>query len=179
MVGVGRPHRLQRNRYLSGQWLPVRVRLERIAMKVLLTVLLLLLSPLLSSPQTSARLDDDQSKILALENAWNLAEQHKDVKALEMLLHLNLVYIDYDGSRMTKDEFIASVKAPALHPEQIVNESVTAYVYGDSAVVTGVYKEKGVRNGKAYQRRGRFTDAWVFQSGRWMCASSQSTLTAN
>jgi ketosteroid isomerase-like protein len=179
MVGVGHPHRLQRNRYLSGQWVALRVRLERIAMKVLLTVLLLLRSPLLSSPQTSARLDDDQSKILALENAWNLAEEHKDVKALEMLLHPNLVYIDYDGSRMTKDEFIASVKAPALHPEQIVNESVTAYVYGDSAVVTGVYKEKGVRNGKTYQRRGRFTDAWVFQSGRWMCVSSQSTLTAN
>ena len=96
-----------------------------------------------------------------------------------MLLHPNLVYIDYDGSRMTKDEFIASVKAPALHPEQIVNESMTAYVYGDSAVVTGVYKEKGVENGKAYQRRGRFTDAWVFQSGRWMCVSSQSTLLGN
>jgi ketosteroid isomerase-like protein len=176
MVGIGHPQRLQRNRYLSWQKPALKVRLRGAAMKVLFTVLLLLLSPRLSSPQTSARPDDDQSKILALENAWNLAEEHKDVKALEMLLHPNLVYIDYDGSRMTKDEFIASVKAPELHPQQIVNESVTAYVYGDSAVATGVYKEKGVRNGKAYQRRGRFTDAWVFQSGRWMCVASQSTL---
>ena len=179
MVGVGHPQRLRRKGYLSWQRLALRVRLKEAAMKVLLTVLLLLLSPRLSSPLASSRPDDDQSKILALENVWNQAEAHKDVKALEMLLHPNLVYIDYDGSRMTKDEFIASVKAPALHPEQIVNESVTAYVYGNSAVVTGVYKEKGVRNGKAYQRRGRFTDAWVFQSGRWMCVSSQSTLIGN
>ena len=56
-------------------------------MKVLLTVLLLLLTPRLSSPQTSAHPDGDQTKILALENVWNQAEAHKDVKALEMLLH--------------------------------------------------------------------------------------------
>ena len=146
-------------------------------MKVLLTVLLLVLvAPRLSSAQTSARPDDDQSKILALENVWNQAEEHKDVKALEMLLHPNLVYVDYDGSMMTKEEFIASAKAPALHPEQIVNESMTAHMFGDSAVVTGVYREKGVKNGKAYQRRGRFTDTWVYQSGRWVCVASQSTL---
>ena len=96
-----------------------------------------------------------------------------------MLLHPNLVYIDYDGSRMTKDEFIASVKAPALHPEQIVNESMTANVYGNSAVVTGVYREKGVKNGRPYQRRGRFTDTWVYQSGSWVCVASQSTLIGN
>ena len=146
-------------------------------MKVLLTVLLLVLvAPRLSSAQTPARPDDDQSKILALENAWNQAEEHKDVKALEMLLHPNLVYIDYDGSMMTKEEFLASAKAPALQPETIVNESMTAHVFGDSAVVTGVYREKGVKNGKAYQRRGRFTDTWVYQSGRWVCVGSQSTL---
>jgi hypothetical protein len=63
-----------------------------------------------------------------------------------------------------------------LHPEQIVNESMTAYMYGGSAVVTGIYREKGVRNGKPYSRRGRFTDTWVNQSGTWVCASSQSTL---
>jgi len=132
----------------------------------------------LSSPQMS-RPDAEQSKILALENAWNHAEEHKDVNALGMLLHPNLVYIDYDGSMMTKGEFIASVKAPALHPEQIVNESMTANVYGNSAVVTGVYREKGVKNGRPYQRRGRFTDTWVYQSGSWVCVASQSTLIGN
>lgn len=132
------------------------------------------------TPQPAARVqthpDADQTKILALENAWNQAEEHKDVKALEALLDSTLVYIDYDGSIMDKAQFIASVKAPALHPEQIVNESMTAHVYDDSAVVTGVYREKGVNNGKPYLRRGRFTDAWVCQAGTWVCLASQSTL---
>jgi ketosteroid isomerase-like protein len=148
-------------------------------MKFLLAVFLLLVTARSGFPQAQAHPDAEQSKILALENAWNLAEEHKDVKALETLLHPDLVYIDYDGTMMTKAEFIASAKVPGLHPEQIVNESMTAHVYGDSAVVSGVYREKGVKNGKRYLRRGRFTDTWVYQSGLWVCVASQSTLMGN
>jgi hypothetical protein len=142
---------------------------------IVFCVLLLFLSLPLAG-QEAANADSQRTKILALENAWNRAEESKDVKALDGLLASTLVYVDYDGTLMDKAKFIASVKAPSLHPEQIVNESMTAYVYGDSAVVTGIYREKGVRNSKAYSRRGRFTDTWVNQSGTWVCAASQSTL---
>jgi ketosteroid isomerase-like protein len=145
-------------------------------MSILISVILLLWVVPQPAAQAPAQPDAEQSKILALENAWNQAEEHKDTKALESLLDASLVYVDYDGSMMNKTQFIASVKAPALHPEQIVNESMTAHVYGDSAVVTGVYREKGVSNGKAYLRRGRFTDTWVYQRGAWVCVASQSTL---
>lgn len=144
-------------------------------MSILLAVFLLLWAPGRAA-QAPAQVDPEQTKILALENAWNQAEEHKDVKALESLLDSTLVYIDYDGSMMDKSQFIASVKEPALHPEQIVNESMTAHVYGDSAVVTGVYHEKGIKNGKAYLHQGRFTDTWVFHGGVWVCVASQSTL---
>src|SRR5579862_2125518 len=125
---------------------------------------LLLSASLITVGQNAPDADSERTKILALENAWNQAEEHKDVKALDGLLASSLVYIDYDGTAMDKAQFIASVKAPSLHPEQIVNESMTAYVYRDSAVVTGVYREKGVNKGKPYLRRGRFTDTWVKQN---------------
>jgi ketosteroid isomerase-like protein len=147
-------------------------------MRVFLSLLLLLGATSVTSGQT-ARPSPEQSKIIALENAWNQAEEHKDVNALESLLASSLVYIDYDGSIMNKQEFIQSVKSPSLHPEQIVNESMTAHVYGGSAVVTGVYREKGTKTGKPYLRRGRFTDTWVFQNGSWVCVASQSTLMAH
>jgi ketosteroid isomerase-like protein len=145
-------------------------------MSVFLTLFLLI--GLLPAPagQGPAQVDAERTKILALENAWNQAEEHKDVKALEELLDASLVYVDYDGSMMDKAQFIASIKAPALHPEQIVNESMTAHVYGENAVVTGVYREKGEKNGKPYSRRGRFTDTWVYLHGTWVCVASQSTL---
>jgi hypothetical protein len=144
-------------------------------MRTLISILLLLTARGFAA-QTAVQPDAEQTKILALENAWNRAEENKDTKALETLLDSTLVYIDYDGSMMDKAQFIASVKAPALHPEHIVNESMTAHVYGDNAVVTGIYREKGVSHGKPYLRRGRFTDTWVFRDNAWVCVASQSTL---
>jgi hypothetical protein len=41
-------------------------------------------------------------RILALENAWNQAEEHKDIKAPDSLLDASVVYVDYDGSIMDK-----------------------------------------------------------------------------
>jgi hypothetical protein len=145
-------------------------------MMVLFSIFLLLWVAPRPALQASSQPDAEQTKILALENAWNQAEEHKDIKALDSLLDSTLVYIDYDGSMMNKAQFIASVQSPALHPEQIVNESMIAHVYGGSAVVTGVYREKGVKSGKQYLRRGRFTDTWVYQNGTWVCVASQSTL---
>jgi len=142
----------------------------------ILTAILLLSTAMATAAQTPVQPDAEQTKILALENAWNRAEETKDSKALETLLDSTLVYIDYDGTLMDKAQFIASVKQPALHPEQIVNESMTAHLYAGSAVVTGVYREKGVNHGKPYLRRGRFTDTWVYRDNAWVCVASQSTL---
>jgi ketosteroid isomerase-like protein len=143
------------------------------AMKATVTLLVLLAASITAAAQQA---DAEQSKILALENAWNLAEQRKDVRALDQLLASNLIYIDYDGSFMDKQQFLTSVKTPSLHPEQIVNESTTVHMYGSTAVVTGIYREKGVEKGKAYLRRGRFIDTWIYQNGLWQCVASQSTL---
>jgi ketosteroid isomerase-like protein len=141
-----------------------------------IATVLVVLAGVVVSAQPSSALDPEQSRILALENAWNQAEEHKDIKALDALLDNALVYVDYDGSLMTKAQFLASAKQPALQPEQIVNEFMTVHVFADSAVVNGVYREKGKLYGKPYRRRGRFTDTWVNQNGTWRCVASQSTL---
>ena len=89
----------------------------------------------------------NRSKMIAFENAWNQAEERKDAKGLDALLDNSLVYTDYDGTLKTKADFLASVKAAGHRPEQQVTESMDARVYGDTAVVTGVYRVKGVDKG--------------------------------
>ena len=142
----------------------------------LCTCLVVAAASVLPAKQLGTQTGADGNRILALENAWNSAEQRKDVIVLDELLASSLAYTDYDGTFMNKAEFLASVASPSLHPDQIVNESVTVHAYGNSAVVTGVYREKGNLNGKSYLRRGRFTDTWVSQNGVWQCVASQSTL---
>jgi ketosteroid isomerase-like protein len=147
------------------------------AMKVLISAGALCFTMFLSVfAQERARTSDEEGRILALETAWNHAEESKDAAALDQLLAASLAYIDYDGSLMNKKEFLASIQQESLHPAQITNEEMTAKVYGEAAVVTGIYREKGMLKGKAYQRRGRFTDTWVKQQGTWQCVASQSTL---
>jgi len=126
--------------------------------------------------QERVKTGKEEGRILALETAWNHAEESKDAAALDQLLAASLAYIDYDGSIMNKKEFLTSIQQESLHPAQITNEEMTAKVYGEAAVVTGVYREKGTSKGKPYQRRGRFTDTWVRQEGTWQCVASQSTL---
>jgi len=117
----------------------------------------------------------NRSKIIAFENAWNQAEERKDAKALVGLMDNSLVYTDDDGVLKTKADFLASGKAAGHRPEQQVTESMKAHVYGDAAVVTGVYRVKRVDQGKPYQRRGRFTDTWIHQNGTRVSVATQYT----
>jgi ketosteroid isomerase-like protein len=143
---------------------------------VLCACLALAVVSLAVARQYNSGVSADENRILTLENAWNSAEQQKDTKVLDELLSNSLSYTDYDGTFMNKAEFLASVSSPNLHPETITNESVTVHTYGSSAIVTGVYHEKGAMSGKGYSRRGRFTDTWVNENGVWRCVASQSTL---
>jgi hypothetical protein len=92
----------------------------------------------------------NRSKSIAFENAWNQAEERKDAKALDALMDNSLA-------------------------EQQVTESMKAHVYGDAAVVTGVYRVKRMDQGKPCQRRGRFTDTWIHQNGTRVCVATQDT----
>jgi ketosteroid isomerase-like protein len=138
----------------------------------ILLAVLFLSSQLLLSAQTS-----DKVRVLSLENAWNEAESHKDVKAVAVLLAPNFAYTDAEGSFMDKEQFLATVRAETS--SVIVNEGMRADSYGDVIVVTGAYREQGVENGKPYLRHGRFTDTWVEQNGQWLCVASQETLIAH
>jgi ketosteroid isomerase-like protein len=119
---------------------------------------------------------DTRSKLLALENAWNLAVQTRDTKALDAIFDNALVYVDYDGRTLTKAEFLLSVKNYTANPQQVATEAMSAYVWRDAAIVTGIYHEKGVRDGKPFHRRGRFIDTWIFKNGSWVCVAAQATL---
>ena len=133
----------------------------------------------MGSGQESVKPSGEEGRIIALESAWDQAEQNKDATALANLLADNLVYVDYDGSLNNKQQFLASIKSARVSSEQINNEGVTVRLYNNNnnvAVSTGIYRDKGVENGKPFQRRGRFTNVWINQNGAWQCIASQSTL---
>jgi ketosteroid isomerase-like protein len=144
-----------------------------------ISVFLLLLLASRFDAQDTAQPEGEQARILTLENAWNQSVQQKDASALRMLLAPDLIYVDYDGTLMNKTEYLASIRSLALHPVRIVNESMNIHFYGIVAVVTGVCRESGVKNGKPYALLERFTDTWVRRGDNWVAVASQSTLTSH
>jgi ketosteroid isomerase-like protein len=121
---------------------------------------------------------DEGGRVIGLENAWNHAIEAKDTKALDMLLASTFVAVENDGSVASKSEFLASIKAPEYQPSQAVNEQINVQVYGNAAVVVGIFRIKGTEKGKPYVHRERFTDTWIKHDQSWQCVASQATLIA-
>ena len=140
-----------------------------------LTLALSLLLMATSSVAQSSR-SDSETKILALENAWNQAQIHHDATALSSLLPETFVYTDYDGTVMTKAQFLADLKDTAYVATLVVNENEHVFSYDNAAVVTGTYHTKGKYKGKPFEHWGRFTDMWVRQNSLWQCVASHTNL---
>jgi ketosteroid isomerase-like protein len=129
----------------------------------------------LAAAQSSS--SDEGAHVLALDNSWNRALEIKDTKALDLLLVDTFISVDVDGSIETKREFLASLKAPDYQaPAQAVTEQSKVDMYGDSAVVVGVFRTQSLHKGKSVTRRERFIDTWVNLNHTWRCVASVAVL---
>jgi ketosteroid isomerase-like protein len=108
-----------------------------------------------------------------MENAWNQAELNNDASAVQLLVADDFIMTTADGALYNKSQFIESVKDKSYRPEALQSTDMVVHPHGTTAVVTGVYYEKGIDKGKPWERRGRFTDTWIFMNGRWQCVASQ------
>jgi ketosteroid isomerase-like protein len=125
-----------------------------------------------TSPQS-----DEGALILAMDNSWNRALETNDTKALDLLLADSFVSIDIDGSMQTKREFLASLKAPGYEaPAHAVTEQSNVDIYGNSAVVVGIFRTQNARKGKSLTRRERFLDTWIKINRTWKCVASVGVL---
>ena len=141
---------------------------------VLLTLALLLCS---SSPFAQEKpTNSDEIQIRQLERAWNQAEASQQVNEVSKLVDDTLVYTDYDGSFMNKSEYLKWVAAPEQKADHLFDEGLTVHVYGNAAVVNGIYRETGTNKGKKYVIRSRYTDTWIKRDNVWRCVASHSTL---
>jgi ketosteroid isomerase-like protein len=116
-----------------------------------------------------------QSKIVALEKAWNQAYKAGDTKALDGLLDNSIILVNDDGSVQSKADFLASVHATNSQEQQVAPESMHVHVFGTVAIASGVMRVKGMENGKPYTRREQFVDTWLFKAGKWVCIATDAT----
>jgi ketosteroid isomerase-like protein len=128
------------------------------------------------SPAQKTRDDSQQTKLLMMERLWNEAQVNRDARTLDSMIDAAFLNTEWDGELSDKSKFLADIKDPQFKPTTLTIQDVKVNMYGDSAVITGIYRTKGTYEGRPYDHVGRFTDTWVFTEGRWQCAASHTSL---
>jgi ketosteroid isomerase-like protein len=137
---------------------------------------LLLVLAALALAQGISRAQGDETKIIALENLWNQMQLNHDADAMGKLLDEDFVFTDYDGTVMSKEQFLETIRDKSYQLTVEASENMKLHRHGDTVVVIGATHEKGTYKGKPYQHQGRFTDTWMKKNGRWLCIASQLSL---
>jgi ketosteroid isomerase-like protein len=135
--------------------------------------LLLALGAVVSAAQQA---DQRETKLLILERMWNEAQVNRDSSALDALVSSRFMNTEWDGEVSDKQRFLADIRDPRYKPSLANIQDVKMNFFGDTAVITGTYHTQGTYQGKPYDHVGRFTDTWVFDTGKWQCVASHTSL---
>lgn len=147
----------------------------------MLLVLLLVVGMALSveglkniSPRAIQQSKVEQELLLA-ERAVIDASVGRDSKALHRLLSEDYLLITEDGEVMNRAQSIAGLNDPDLVFENFQTEDVKVRVYGNTAVVTGRYTQKGQQKGAAFSTPYRYTDVYVKKGRGWQLVSAHGS----
>src|SRR5260221_7605903 len=83
----------------------------------------------------------DEIQVRQLERAWNQAEMKQEVGAVDNLVCRLLLEKNNDGAFMNKKQYMKWVIDPDQKADHIYDEGLNVQVYGNAAVVTGIYRE--------------------------------------
>ena len=117
---------------------------------------------------------------MQLERDIGRAEINRDYGFLETVEADELVFTLENGSLFTKQQDIDGWKSAPSDFKILTYDvdDMNVLLYGRVAVVRGRIMETGEVKYKAYTRRYRFTDTFVWRAGKWQLAASHlSTLT--
>jgi ketosteroid isomerase-like protein len=124
----------------------------------------------------SAQSDARESTLIVLEHLWNEAQVNRDASALNALVAERFINTEWDGELSDKVKFLADIKDPQFKPTSVNIQDLKVNLFGETAVVAGIYRTKGTYQNKPYDHVGRFTDTWVLDNGKWQCVASHTSL---
>jgi ketosteroid isomerase-like protein len=148
---------------------------EKQEMKKALVCVAALLSVFAVQAQMGGNAGGVEKQIIGLEQKWAEAQKASNVDAIGPMLANNFVIVFADGNVMSKSQALDDTKKSKMESVDISDLKVTSY--GDTAVITGIWKGKGTDgSGKPINQRERFIDSWHKSAdGKWQCIGSGNT----
>jgi ketosteroid isomerase-like protein len=120
-------------------------------------------------PGSTASGEDEQA-LYQLERDWAAASLTKDTAVVDKFLASEFT-ANWNGQIQNKKQVLAEMKASPAKIESGANSEMKALVFGDTAIVMGLYVEKSTTGGKDSSARHRYTEVYVKRDGRWQCVT--------
>lgn len=114
-------------------------------------------------------------EVLQVEEEWLKAHLEVDIQALDGLMHEDYQQIKPNGEVWGKREALASFQGGERYWDEAESDQIEVRIYGQTAIVTGRWKARGVNHGEIFDYAARYVSVWVKASGKWMMVSDQST----
>jgi hypothetical protein len=142
-------------------------------MKSTLFLLLLCAAAAPLSAQSSTG-EGPATVIRALEQQWTTGQSRNDNDALNMIFDNALIYVEY-GKLVSKGEYLARIKRTEPSSDQIEVQPTSVHIFGNTAIVVGVYAERQLRDSRHEMKRWRFIDTWVYKKNGWVLVAAGSS----
>jgi ketosteroid isomerase-like protein len=110
-----------------------------------------------------------EKEILALEATWSVAPLEGDLQTVSRVTADDWVGVAPTGAVMSKADLLEML---SLHPapfESATYDQVELYVYGQTAVVTSLFRGEG----KDVTFEQRFMRVYTNRDGQWQCVATQ------
>ena len=114
-------------------------------------------------------------EVLVAEEAWAQAHLYTDKEAIDRLMHPDYTIIKPDGSIWDKETALASYVPGKRDWDEAGSSEHIIRIYGDTAIVIGLWSAKGVNNGEPFDYQARYTSLWVKDKEGLRIVSDQST----
>lgn len=114
-------------------------------------------------------------EVLSAEEGWTQAHLKTDRDALDRLMHPDYTIIKPNGEVWNKEKVLASYVPGKRNWTEASSSDHSVRIYGNTAIVIGLWRAKGVNNGELFEYSARYTSLWVKGEGRLMMVSDQST----
>ena len=119
---------------------------------------------------------DTKAELMRLERAWLDAYDNNDAEAMDRIVADDFTICYGSATVLDKKQTIAKLdRAPRNPASKQYTRETKVRIYGDAAVLTGIYIGEWVVDGEKRVSRSRYTDTYIKIDGRWQVVASQLT----
>lgn len=115
------------------------------------------------------------AEVLATEADWTRAHLELDLETIARIMGPDYAQITPSGAVIGRAQALASYRSGERKWESAASDQLDVRLHGDTAVVIGRWRARGVNHGVRFDYTARFGCVYVRRQGVWQIVFDQST----